>query len=449
MFGKREHAILIIVQNLPVPIDRRVWLEAQALQSAGFRVSVICPKAPGDPHHEVLNGVHLFKYPAPPATSGLLSYLLEFIWCWLATAVISVEVKIRRGFRVIQACNPPDTFWLLARIWRLVGRTRFVYDQHDLNPELFRSRFGEPEGASARMQLASLVWLERRTYRAADRVISTNESYRRIAIERGGVPEGHVTVVRSGPNTDEMRPGPAHPELRRGTRHLLVYLGIMGPQDNVDVLLDVMEELVHRRERSDISLALLGSGDCLPALRARTRALGLEDVVDFTGRAGPAMIEEYLSTASVGLAPDLKTPLNDVSTHNKTMEYMAYALPAVAFDLSETLVTVGEGCSLIVPSGDLTAFADAIVQLVDDEDLRSTMGANARARCVAHLDWRSQMGSYVDVFRGLIPTVPPGLAGEPWPVPDWSLVGTAAHSTSGENEPSTAGRQPVPVTESR
>jgi glycosyltransferase involved in cell wall biosynthesis len=387
------------VQNLPVPLDRRVWLECEALRDAGYRVSVICPKGPGDPPHHVLNGIHLYKYTPPPPTSGVLSYLFEFVYCWIRTAVLSVWVRVRHGFRVIQACNPPDTYWLLAALWRPFG-VRFVFDQHDLNPELFISRFGRPRALAARLQHAGLLWLERRTYRAADHVIVTNESYREVAIRRGGLPVSDTTVVRSGPDTTSMRPLEARPELRRGTRHLLVYLGIMGPQDGIDRLLAVMDELVHRRGRDDVHLALLGFGDMLEPMKRRAVELGLGEHVTFTGRADKQMIADYLSTATLGLCPDVKTPLNDVSTHNKVMEYMAYALPIVTFDLAETRVSA-DSCAVYVRSGDIQGYAEAVDDLLDDVDRRVEMGRRARARCARDLDWRPQAVAYVGVFDRL------------------------------------------------
>ena len=390
---------MIIVQNLPVPLDRRVWLECQALVKAGYDVSVICPKGPGDPSRQTLDGVDIYKYrPAPPA-SGLLGYAEEFAYSWLRTAWLSLRVWRKRPFQVIQACNPPDTYWLLGRLWRRPG-VRFVFDQHDLNPELFLSRFGKPRSVGKRLQLKALLWLERMTYRTADHVISTNESYKRIAVERGGVPATEVTVVRSGPDTQVMRPLYPDGQSTRTATHELVYLGIMGPQDGVDNILEVMRELVQRRHRTDVHATLLGFGDCLEDLRRAATQMSLDDAVTFTGRADKEMVADHLSAADIGLSPDPKNPLNDVSTMNKTMEYMAYALPSVSFDLVETRVS-GEDTVLYVPSGDVAGFADAVERLLDDPDLRVDLGLRARARVAEHLDWRPQAEAYVGAYDAL------------------------------------------------
>ena len=395
----RSPRVLVIVQNLPVPLDRRVWLECQALTAAGYEVSVICPKGPGDPDRHRTDGIAIYKYRPAPEARGLLGFVVEFGYSWLRTALLSLIVRRERGFDVIQACNPPDTYWLLALLWRPFG-VRFVFDHHDLNPELFRSRFGEPRSVGARAQYRGLLWLERRTFRAAHRVISTNESYRQVALRRGDVPADRTAVVRSGPDTRRMRPVVPAADHARGA-HLLVYLGIMGPQDDVHVVLEVLDELVHRRGRTDLRAALLGFGDCLADLRALSTRLRLDDVVEFTGRVGPREIGEYLSAASVGLGPDRKTPLNDVSTMNKTMEYMAYAVPSVAFDLVETRFSAGD-TGVSVPSGDVAAFADAVEELLDDDERRVALSLAARGRVVSELDWRPQRRRYVEVFDGLL-----------------------------------------------
>ncbi len=401
MAGKRH--VLIVVQNLPVPLDRRVWLECRALKSAGYDVSVICPKGPGDPSREVIDGVRIFKYRAAPEASGALGYLVEFVYCWLRTAFLSWRAWRAQPFQVLQACNPPDTYWLLARFWKRKG-VRFVFDQHDLNPELFRSRFGEPTTRMKRAQFAFLLWLERRTYDTADHVISTNRSYQRVAMERGGMDIADTTVVRSGPDTSVMRPVHPRPGAGPRLRHSLVYLGIMGPQDGVDTILHVMHELVHVRGRHDVEAKLLGFGDCLEDLKKQCTEMGLDDVVTFTGRADARMISEHLSAAAVGLCPDLKTPLNDVSTMNKTMEYMAYALPSVSFDLVETRVSGADAC-LYVPSGDVQKFCDTVEQLLDDPEARLDLAQRARARVSQVLDWKPQSEAYVSVFDRLVPKV--------------------------------------------
>jgi len=399
--------VLIIVQNLPVPLDRRVWLECQALVTRGYRVSVICPLGPGDPKRQHLDGVDIYKYRPAGEAVGLAGFAWEFAYSWVRTALLSLKVWQHRPFDVIQACNPPDTYWLLAKIWRLRG-VKFVFDQHDLNPELFRSRFGEPEGGLQSLELRGLLWLERRTYRAAHRVVSTNESYKSIAVRRGRSRPGHVTVVRSGPDTQQMRPiYPEHPRPTDGIN--LVYLGIMGPQDGVDQAVLVMDELVHRRGRTSVTATLLGFGDCLADLRSQVTALGLDEHVTFTGRVDRVAIAEYLSRADIGICPDLKTPLNDVSTMNKTMEYMAYGLPAVSFDLVETRVS-GEDCALYVASGDVAAFADAVEALIDDPKRRVELGVKARARVSAVLDWRPQAEAYVGVYDELTGFSQPGPA---------------------------------------
>ncbi|WP_020662872.1 glycosyltransferase family 4 protein [Amycolatopsis benzoatilytica] len=394
----RRH-VLIIVQNLPVPLDRRVWLECRALSEAGYQVSVICPKGTGEPAYQVLDGVHLYKYAPPPDSTGVLSYLVEFGYCWLRTALLSLKVWKRRRFDAVQACNPPDTYWALARLWRLRG-VRFVFDHHDLNPEVFRSRFGEPAGLAARIQLAGLYWLERMTFRTADRVVSTNASYRRIAVERGHVPVEHTTIVRSGPDTSVMRPRRPRPELRRGKDYLAVWLGIMGPQDGVDEVLEVAARVVREHHRTDVQFAILGFGDCLEDLRAQCTEMGLDDYVHFTGMVGPDEIADYFSTADVGLSPDPYSPLNDVSTMNKTMEYLAFALPVVASRLTENSLSAGD-CAVYVKPGATAEFAAELVALLDDPQRRAELGKAGRVRAETELDWAPQARAYLSVYRDL------------------------------------------------
>lgn len=396
--------MLIVVQNLSVPLDRRVWLECQSLVAAGHQVSVICPRDVGQPAHRTLDGVRIHTYRPPRPRDGVAGYVMEFLYCWIRTALLSVHVARREGFDVLQACNPPDTYWLLGRIWRLLAGKRFVYDQHDLCPEVFDARFvgSGPRGLRDRLLHRGLLLLERATYASADHVIATNESYRRIALTRGAVPPERISIVMSAPDPEQMRRGEPDPGLKRGREHLVCYLGIMGPQDGVDRLLGAIDHYVHVLGRTDAHFGLLGFGDCLEELQEQCRRLGLDDYVTFTGKVGPPEITRWLSTADLGVTPDPKNPFNDASTMNKTLEYMAFELPVVGFDLVENRRSAGDA-GLTVTADDDAAFARAIAELLDDPARRSEMGAIGRKRIEDRLRWSAQAPVYVDVFRRLGP----------------------------------------------
>ena len=388
--------VLMIVQNLPVPLDRRVWLECQALKAAGYDVAVVCPKGPGDPDYHEIDGIRIHKYDPPPVAEGFTGFAIEFTYCWFATARRAIREWRGQPFDVIQACNPPDTYWALALPFKLLG-ARFVFDQLDLNPELFLSRFGEPQSLAQKAQFRGLQWLERMTYRTADHVISTNESYARIARERGKKTSAEVTVVRSGPNTLTMRPVISAVSDQFEGKHVLAYLGIMGPQDGVDLVLEALDLIVHKYGRKDVHAVLMGFGDCLDDLKRQSTELELDEFVTFTGRVTPPEIADYLSAAEVGLCPDPKNPLNDISTMNKTMEYMSYALPVVSFDLHETRYSAQE-CAIFIQPGDIDGFARATIDLIDSPDRRAELGLMARERVSAELDWEPQSRAYISVF---------------------------------------------------
>jgi glycosyltransferase involved in cell wall biosynthesis len=389
--------VLIIVQNLPVPFDRRVWLECQALTSAGHQVAVICPKADGDPAYAVVNTVQLYKYRPYAPGGSKVGFITEYVYSFLATAWLTVKARRHGRFDVMQACNPPDIFWPIALMLRRLDRTMFVFDHHDLCPELFESRF--PDGP--RLPLRGLLALERRTHRTANHVISTNESYREIAITRSGKASTDVTVVRTGPDPERLCRGPAEPELRRGRPFLAVYIGVMGPQDGVDIVLRAAAIIVHEWSRDDIAITLIGSGDCFDDLLALRDELNLAGHVEFTGRAPDELVRRIMSTADVGLSPDPKNPLNDVSTMNKTMEYMAFELPVVAFDLRETRVSAGDAAVYAKPN-DVHDYAAAIVKLIDDESRRAELGKLGRARVEQELAWGHQERAYLGVYQALL-----------------------------------------------
>ena len=391
-----KRRVLIIVQNLPVPFDRRVWLECQALVSAGYQVSVVCPKGNGDPSYEVINTVELYKYRPYAPGGSKLSFVTEYAYSFCATAWQTLKARRKGRFAVLQACNPPDIFWPLALLLRWADRTKFVFDHHDLCPELFQSRF--PDGP--KLPYRGLRALERRTHRTADHVISTNDSYRDIAIKRSGKAPAAVTVVRSGPDPETLCRGPQDPDLRRGRRYLAAYIGVMGPQDGVDIIVWAADIVVHGMGREDIAFTLIGSGDCYDELVALRDELRLNGHVEFTGRAPDDLVKKILSTAHVGLSPDPKNPLNDVSTMNKTMEYMAFELPVVAFDLRETRVSADEAAVYVRPN-DVREYAKAIADLIDDEAWRARLGKVGRARVEHELAWPHQARAYLGVYDRL------------------------------------------------
>ena len=389
--------VLIIVQNLPVPFDRRVWLECQALTAAGYDVTVVCPKGKGDPTHEVVEGVTLLKY-TPYAPGGrALGFVMEYAYSFLATARLVLRARRQGHFDVLQACNPPDIFWPIARWLRRRDGTRFVFDHHDLCPELYDSRF--PQGPD--LPRRGLLALEKATFRSADRVVATNASYAEVAVHRGGKSPSDVTVVRTGPDHERLRRKAAVPTLRRGRRHLVAYIGVMGPQDGVDLAVRAAAHVVHDLGREDVAFTFMGAGDSYDEVVALRDDLGLQDHVEMPGRVPDETVMDVLSTADVGLSPDPKNPLNDVSTMNKTMEYMAFGLPVVAFDLKETRVSAQAAASY-VPSGDVAAYARAIVELLDDDDRREVMGREGRLRIEEELAWTYQRDAYVDVYDNLV-----------------------------------------------
>jgi glycosyltransferase involved in cell wall biosynthesis len=370
---------LILVENLSVPFDRRVWQECQALRAAGYEVSVVCPQGRKQDResYSVIDGVHIHRYPLTSATGGWPGYIREY------GAAVWRSWRLARGlgrFDVVHICNPPDLLFLVALPLKVRG-ARLVFDQHDLVPELYLSRFGRGKDLLYR----GVVALERLTYRLADVVIATNESYRRAALDRGRKAPGQVFVVRSAPDLSRFTGGVADPALKKGKEHLLCYLGVMGPQDGVDYALRSLAALREIRA-DDWHAAFVGAGDCFEEMRELSVLLGLEDHVTFTGRIPDDELLRYLSTADVALSPDPHNPLNDVSTMNKVMEYMAVGLPIVSFDLREARVSAGEAARYAECS-DTRAFADAVSALLDDPAERRRRGRIGEERVAGALSW--------------------------------------------------------------
>ncbi|KUM88319.1 MULTISPECIES: glycosyltransferase family 4 protein [Streptomyces] len=382
---------LILVENLSVPFDRRVWQECTTLRDAGWDVHVICPqgeKRDTEPE-AVIDGVRIHRYPLRAATGGPAGYLQEYGSALWHTARLARKVG---PVHVVHACNPPDLLFLAARRLRRLG-ARFVFDQHDLVPELYLSRFDRGKDLLYRAVCA----VERRTYRAADIVLATNESYKDVAVSRGGKRPEDVFVVRSAPQVERFQPVPAEPELKRGKSHLLCYLGVMGPQDGVDYALRALAKLRDEFGRTDWHAVFVGSGDAFDAMVELSRELGLTEQVQFTGRVPDADLLRYLSTADVCLSPDPRNPLNDVSTMNKVLEYMAMGRPIVSFDLKEARVSAGDA-AVYAPANDEARFAELITVLLDDPDKRARMGKIGQERIGGQLSWRNSQASLLAAY---------------------------------------------------
>ncbi len=373
--------VLIIVQNLTVPFDRRVWLESRTLKAAGYDVTVVCPT--GGPHtapYEELEGIRIYRYPAPGPTRHKLSYLWEFLYCWMRAAWLVMKARRRHGIDLIHACNPPDTYFALAAFFKPRG-VRFLFDQHDLCPEVYIARFER-----GRIWHRLLLLLERLTYRTADIVIATNESYREVALGRGKMRPEQVFVVRSAPDPRRFRPVPSEDRLRGGLRYRVAYLGVMAPQDGVDYLIRAAAHIVHGLGRADVGFTLIGSGDCFEELQEQARALGLDGHIEFTGRISDEDVARHLCTADVCVSPDPLNDLNNLSTMNKILEYMALGRAIVAFDLKETKVSASEGALYARPN-DIEDMARQIVRLIDDPEMRRAMGERNIERFQRTLAW--------------------------------------------------------------
>ena len=385
--------ILIIVENLPLPFDRRVWQEAKTLRAAGAEVSVICPTGKGyEAAYENLEGVHIYRHPLPADGNSKLSYLYEYVYALFNEFKLSLKVLRERGFDVIQGCNPPDLIFLVALPFRLLGK-KFVFDHHDINPELFEAKFGK-RGLFWRL----LLLMERLTFMSATVSIATNESYRRIAIERGKMKPQDVFVVRSGPDLSRVRPVPPVPERRKGRQYLIGYVGVIGEQEGVDLLLEAMNHIVKVQKREDVQLCIVGGGPSLQQLKTMSHELGLDAYVDFTGRAPDQELFEVLSTADVCVNPDRVNEMNDKSTMNKIVEYMAMGKPIVQFDVTEGRFSAGES-SLYAKANDPVDLADKILSLLAEPAKRAEMGAIGRTRVEQELSWDYQIPKLISAYE--------------------------------------------------
>jgi glycosyltransferase involved in cell wall biosynthesis len=388
--------VLMLVENNSYPEDFRVRREARALAEAGYRVTVISPRRSGQRWRATIDGVHVYRYPAPE-TSGVIGYLFEYGYSTVAFFILSLLVYFREGFDVVHAANPPDTLVLVAAAYKLLGK-RFVYDHHDLVPELYGAIF--PDRANRLIQRA-LLMLEKLSLRFADHVIATNQSYKAMEMERGGVPEERITIVRNGPVLSGRQMPEPDPGLRQKGRIIIGYVGVMGFQDGVDYLLRALDHLVHDLGRTDVLCVLIGGlGSAQPTLKRLATQLGLDDYVWFTGWVSDADLLRYIASADLCVDPDPSNAFNDRSTMSKMMEYMALAKPIVAFDLPENRFTAQAAAVYVRPNDELE-FARAVAQLMDDPARREAMGMFGHRRVNTELAWHYSAENLVEAYRRL------------------------------------------------
>jgi glycosyltransferase involved in cell wall biosynthesis len=387
--------VLILVENLPSPFDRRVWQEANALKDAGYQVSIICPTGKGyEKRFEEIDGIAIYRYKLPMEAEGAKGYAIEYSAALFHTFRLAWKVLFTRGFDAIHACNPPDLFFLIGGFFKLLGK-KFVFDHHDINPELYEAKFGRRD-----FFWKLMVALERWTFRTADVSIATNESYRRIAIERGGMSPERVFVVRSGPSLERLKIVPPVEALKRGRRHLVGYVGVMGRQEGIDLLLQAARSIVYDHGRHDVHFGLVGGGTSLEEMKALATELGVADYVTFTGRVPDAELLAMLNTADVCVNPDIANEMNDKSTMNKIMEYMALGKPIVQFDLTEGRFSAQEA-SLYAKKNDAGDMAAKILELLDDPARRARMGEFGRRRVENDLEWRYEVPKLLDAYESL------------------------------------------------
>lgn len=405
---RRSPSVLIIVENLTVPLDRRVWQEARTLRDAGYTVSVICPVGGKyTASYEQLEGIHVFRHPLPFEADGPLGYLVEYGSALFWEFVLSVRAYFKVGFDAVQACNPPDLIFLVAAFWKYLFGKPFVFDHHDINPELFEAKFGR-RGLFHKL----LLMFERMTFRTADVSIATNDTFKDIAVKRGGMDADRVFVVRSIPDVSRFRRTAPNMALRKGKTHVLGYVGIMGAQDGVDLLIEAVADLVHARGRDDVACIVVGSGTELPKLQQRARERGVDDVVTFTGFLSGEPLLAALSAVDIGVIPDPKNSYNDKISMNKAFEYMTLGIPFVQFDLMEGRKIAGEA-ALYAADNSPVSLADQIVRLMDEDGLAARLSAEGQVRAQALLRWQDEadrlLAAYAEALADRAPR--PAVAG--------------------------------------
>ena len=391
--GKR---VLMLIENGAYSEDGRVRCEANSLAAAGYTVTVIGPWSTGEGWYEKFGQVVTYQYPPPPSANGLIGYVVEYAYALTLMGLLSLWVAFRRGFDVVHAHNPPDFLVVIAGFWRLCGK-QFIFDQHDLSPDMYLSRFSQPGNKTLHRVL---LMFERLSCRWADHVIATNESAKRIQMERSGIPENRITVVRNGPEPWHMQRFEADNTLRGGASIVIGYVGIMGRQDGVDHLLRALQILQHEFNEADWRCILIGKGPEVSELQRQAVTLEIADKIQFTGWVDYEKVPSYLAACDICVVPDPSNEYNDRSTIVKLMEYMAQAKPVVAFDLPEHRVTAGDTALYAAPNDDRD-FASHIRHLIEDAALRRELGEAGRRRVLENFTWQRQEANLLAAYRSL------------------------------------------------
>lgn len=385
--------VLIIVENLPSPFDRRVWMEATTLTKAGYEVSIICPKGKGyEESYEVIDDIHIYRHPMPPEISSVVGYITEYIAAVFWEFYLAHRVWRERGFDIIHICNPPDLLFITAGWFKLIEGCKVIFDHHDINPEMYEAKYGRRD-----IFYYGLRLVERLTFALADTVISTNESYRKIALTRGRKKSEDVFVVRSGPDLSRFKLLPSDKTYKRNKKYLVGYVGVMGEPEGIDYLLESIRHIVYDRERQDIHFMLIGSGPMLEQMQNLAVELKIGNFVEFTGRVSDEELLARLSSCDLCVNPDKKMPYNDKSTMNKIMEYMAMGKPIVQFDLMEGRNSAGEA-SVYAEGNNAIDFADKILELLADPQKRKQMGEIGMRRMTEKLEWRYQIPTLLKAY---------------------------------------------------